>query len=169
MFLWDGMMQTLAMVHSTPHAPCHDAVYCYPSHLVVLSCIPDIACAAMEPQILMANRFMSSLPVLWSIFAASSSSRCGLLEHVLADTLFRILALPYNCVLCRHDPHPYPNFAVVQVESGQMCAEFNPSGCLSLTDAMPPNMALVMWDYFNVTHDMDSLTDIFPRLERLDL
>jgi len=50
-----------------------------------------------------------------------------------------------------------------------MCAEFNPSGCLSLTDAMPPNMALVMWDYFNVTHDMDSLTDIFPRLERLDL
>ena len=53
--------------------------------------------------------------------------------------------------------------------SGSMCSQFGPSGCLSHTDAMPPNMCLAVVDWFSQVGRSSSskavLQELFPHLE----
>ena len=53
--------------------------------------------------------------------------------------------------------------------SGSMCSQFGPSGCLSRTDAMPPNMALTVADWYKQvgeTAGKQILSELFPHLEK---
>jgi hypothetical protein len=53
--------------------------------------------------------------------------------------------------------------------SGSMCSQLGPSGCLSRTDAMPPNMALTVLDWYEqvgTTAGRPILSELFPHLEK---